>query len=50
LRCEQALPAGRVVVAFTFVGRPSGNRCYWLLVENGHAHVCYTDPGGEGRA
>lgn len=44
---RQALPAGRVVVAFTFVDQPSGNRHYWLLVEDGDAHVCYTDPGGE---
>jgi DNA-binding HxlR family transcriptional regulator len=44
---REALPAGRVVVAFTFVDQPPGNRRYWLLVENGDAHVCYTDPGGE---
>ena len=44
---REALPAGRVVVAFTFVDQPPGNRRYWLLVENGDAHVCYAAPGGE---
>ncbi len=44
---RDALPAGRVVVAFTFVDQPPGDRRYWLLVENGDAQVCYTDPGGE---
>jgi DNA-binding HxlR family transcriptional regulator len=41
------LPDGRVVVAFDFVDQPPGNRHYWLLVENGDAQVCYTDPGDE---
>jgi DNA-binding HxlR family transcriptional regulator len=41
------LPADRVVVAFDFVDQPVGNRHYWLLVENGDAQVCYSDPGGE---
>jgi hypothetical protein len=44
LNCE-VLPAGRIVVAITFVDQPPGNRRDWLLVENGDAHVCYTDPG-----
>jgi DNA-binding HxlR family transcriptional regulator len=44
---RSALPAGRVVVAFTFPDERPGNRRYWLLVEHGDAEVCYTDPGGE---
>jgi len=42
-----ALPDGRVVISFVFHDQPRGNRYYWLLVENGDAEVCYTDPGGE---
>lgn len=41
------LPSDRVVVAFTFPDEPPGNRYYWLLVENGDAEVCYSDPGDE---
>lgn len=41
------LPAGRIVVAFTFPDEPVGNRYYWLLVEHGDAEVCYSDPGGD---
>lgn len=41
------LPAGRVVVAFTFPDQHAGNRRFWLLVEEGDAEVCYTDPGDE---
>ena len=44
---RSALPAGRVVVAFTFPDERPGNRRYWLLVEHGDAEVCYSDPGGE---
>ena len=44
---RSALPAGRVVVAFTFPDERPGNRRYWLLIENGDAEVCYSDPGGE---
>jgi hypothetical protein len=44
---RSALPAGRVVVAFTFPDERPGNRHYWLLVEHKDAEVCYTDPGGE---
>jgi len=40
------LPAGRIVVAFTFPDEAAGNRYYWLLVENDDAEVCYADPGG----
>ncbi len=35
------------MVAFEFVDQPRGNRHFWLLVENGDAQVCYTDPGDE---
>lgn len=42
-----ALPRDRVVVAFDFHDQPRGNQHYWLLVENGEAEVCYSDPGGE---
>lgn len=40
------LPAGRVVVAFTFPDEQPANRFYLLLVDNGDAEVCYADPGG----
>jgi DNA-binding HxlR family transcriptional regulator len=41
------LPRERLVVAFTFPDESLGNRYYWLLVENGDAEVCYSDPGDE---
>ena len=44
---RDALPDGRIVIAFDFVDQPPGNRRYWLLVENGDAQVCYSDPGDE---
>jgi DNA-binding HxlR family transcriptional regulator len=44
---RDALPDHRVVVAFTFLDQPVGNRHYWLLVEEGDAQVCYSDPGGD---
>ena len=44
---REALPAGRVVVAFEFPDERAGNRFFWLLVESGDAEVCATDPGGE---
>lgn len=40
------LPPGRVVVAFTFPDEAAANRFYWMLVENGDAEICYSDPGG----
>ena len=43
---RSALPAGRVVVAFTFPDERPGNRRYWLLVEHGEAEVCYSDRRG----
>jgi DNA-binding HxlR family transcriptional regulator len=42
-----ALPAERVVVAFTFPDEAIGNRRFWLLVEAGDAELCVSDPGGE---
>jgi len=44
---RQALPAGRVVVHFEFPDERAGNRFFWLLVHDGAAEVCATDPGGE---
>lgn len=41
------LPTRRTVVAFRFPDQPAGNRHFWLLVEEGQAQVCYSDPGGE---
>lgn len=41
------LPERRTVVAFTFPDEAPTNRYYWLLVENGEAEVCYSDPGGD---
>ncbi len=38
------LPRKRTLVAFTFPGEPPTNRHYWLLVENGAAELCYSDP------
>lgn len=44
---RNALPLCRVVVAFTFPDERPGNRRFWLLVENGDAEVCISDPGGD---
>jgi DNA-binding HxlR family transcriptional regulator len=44
---RERLPAGRIVVGFTFPDEREGNRRYWLLIDDGDAEVCYTDPGGE---
>jgi DNA-binding HxlR family transcriptional regulator len=41
------LPPGRHVIAFEFGDRPPDRRHFWLLVENGDARVCLSDPGGE---
>ena len=41
------LPRERTVVAFDFPDQPYGNRHFWLLAYDGHAEVCYTDPGDE---
>lgn len=42
-----ALPVGRVVVHFEFPDERVGNRFFWLLVQDGNAELCVTDPGGE---
>lgn len=42
-----ALPHGRVVVSFEFPDQPKGNQRFWLLVEDGDAEVCSSDPGGD---
>ena len=42
-----ALPIARTVVAFTFPDQAPSNSRYWLLVENGDAEVCFSDPGDE---
>jgi DNA-binding HxlR family transcriptional regulator len=42
-----ALPAGRVVVAFLFPEERATNRRYWMLIENGNAELCHSDPGGQ---
>ncbi|MEZ5268815.1 MAG: helix-turn-helix domain-containing protein [Microthrixaceae bacterium] len=44
---REAMPAGRVVVHFEFPDERPGNRFFWLLVQDGGAEVCATDPGGE---
>jgi len=44
---RDALPGGRVVVHFVFPDEAVGNRYFWLLVDQGDAEVCATDPGGE---
>lgn len=41
------LPARRVVVHFEFPDEVAGNRYFWLLIQDGDAEVCTTDPGGE---
>jgi DNA-binding HxlR family transcriptional regulator len=43
---RSALPAGRVVVAFTFPEERPGNRRFWVLIEHGDAEMCHSDPGG----
>lgn len=44
---HDVLPARRVVVHFEFPDEQTGNRYFWLLVQDGGAEVCATDPGGE---
>lgn len=43
---RDALPQKRTVVSFSFPSEPAGNRYYWLLVDQGEAELCYSDPGG----
>ena len=44
---RDALPTGRVVVYFEFPDERPGNRFFWLLIQDGGAEVCISDPGGE---
>lgn len=44
---REALPPGRTVVRFSFPDERVGNRFFWLLVQDGTAELCITDPGGE---
>ena len=37
----------RVVIHFRFSGARSGERLWWLVVENGSADLCRDDPGHE---
>ncbi len=41
-----ALPGERVVVQFEFPDEAVGNRHFWMLIDNGDAELCATDPGG----
>ncbi len=43
---SEQLPDRRTVVAFDFPDERPGDRFFWLLVDNGEAEVCLTDPGG----
>src|ERR1700754_3325568 len=42
-----SLPPRRVVVALIFPDEAPTNRRYWLLLDDGDAEGCYSDPGGE---
>ncbi|MGI9615450.1 MAG: winged helix-turn-helix transcriptional regulator [Acidimicrobiales bacterium] len=44
---RDALPEDRTVVHFEFPDERAGNRFFWLLVQDGDAEVCVSDPGGE---
>lgn len=44
---RETLPDVRALVAFNFPQEAPGNRYYWLLVEQGDAELCYSDPGGD---
>lgn len=40
-----ALPEERSVIHFEFVDAPPETRLWWLVVENGEADLCQSDPG-----
>lgn len=42
---HEALPGGRVVVAFRFRDGPQKLRAFWLVVDDGSADLCLSDPG-----
>ncbi|OBF23249.1 hypothetical protein A5725_09840 [Mycobacterium kubicae] len=44
---RDALPGGRVVVAFTFPEERPINRRYWILIDRHDAELCHSDPGGQ---
>jgi DNA-binding HxlR family transcriptional regulator len=41
------LPAGRLVVRFSFADGPPQDRRFWLIVNDSEADLCLEDPGGE---
>ncbi len=43
---REKLPRDRTVVHFQFPDEALGNRHFWLLIQDGDAEVCATDPGG----
>jgi DNA-binding HxlR family transcriptional regulator len=44
---DRDLPAERTVVRFHFPDETPGNQHFWLLIDNGDAELCVTDPGDE---
>ena len=36
-----------LLVRFEFPDEPAGDRWYWMLIEDGEAELCRTDPGGD---
>lgn len=44
---RELLPDRRIVVHFDFPEERPGDRFFWLLIDNGEAEVCTTDPGGD---
>ncbi len=43
---RSALPAGRVIAAFTFPEERPAKRRFWFLIEHDDAELCHSDPGG----
>jgi DNA-binding HxlR family transcriptional regulator len=44
---RSTLPTGRLVVALIFPDERPANRRYWILIEDGDAELCYSDPGDD---
>jgi hypothetical protein len=42
---RERLPRDRVVVMFEFPDQPPARRRFWMLVEDGNAELCHSDPG-----
>lgn len=40
------LPTERTVIHFRFPDQMAGNQHFWLLIEDGDAELCASDPGG----